>query len=213
MKIQDLTLEKFMETVNLMKQLHLPPIVVELAKELGVKRTELMKFINEHPKNINLELVTRRKYGKNGRVTSKTESVEVSGIYANPRENPLTEEYAEDRRKEHRIMLFKVEDYGYICGFALMPYDPEHDWHSCNPWENQEDDVRAFLEIPEVKEKIGFAKGGFGDGWTDYQENAFRQDDAEAVLKAALAKGLRIFVYGLGEVKTAEEMIKSTRKG
>ncbi len=208
MKIDDLTIEKFEETANLMRQLHLPLVVVEMAKELGVKRTELMQFINDHPKNINLELVTRRKYAKDGRITSKKEFVEVSGIYANPRENPLTEEYAEDRRKEHRIRLFKVEDYGYVCGFALMPYDPEHDWNSCKPWENQEEDVKAFLEIPEVKDKIGFAKGGFGDGWTDYQKNAFRHDDAEAVLKAALAKGLRIFVSGIGEVKTVEEMFK-----
>lgn len=213
MKIQDLTLEKFTETVNLMKQLHLPLIVVEMAKELSVKRTELMQFINEHPKNINLTLVTRRKYAKDGRITYKKEFVEVSDIYLNPRENPLTEEYAEDRRKEHRIRLFQVEDYGYICGFALLPHDPEHDWHSCKPWENQEEDVKTFLEIPEVKEEVGFAKGGFGDGWTDYQKNAFREEDAEAVLKAALAKGLRIFVSGIGEVKTADEMIKSTRKG
>lgn len=202
MKITDLTLEKFTETANLMKQLHLPLVVVEMAKELGVKRTELMQFINEHSKNINTK---NRSVGKRGH---ETEVLYVSGIYLNPHENPLTEEYAEDRWKEHRIKLYKVEDYGYICGFALMPYDPEHDWHSCEAWENQKDDVKAFLEIPEVKDKIGFAKGGFGDGWTDYQENAFRQDDAEAVLKAALAKGLRIFVYGIGEVKTVEEMFK-----
>lgn len=212
MKITDLTLEKFMETANLMKQLRLPLVVVEMAKELSVKRTELMQFINDHPKNINLTVVTRLKYAKNGRVTSKTETVEVSGIYLDAHDNPLTEEYAEDRRKEHRIRLFKVEDYGYVCGFAIMPYDPEHDWKSCNPWENQKEDVKTFLEIPEVKEEIGFTKGGFGDGWTDYQENAFRQEDAEAVLKAALAKGLRIFVGGIGEVKTVEEMVKKQEK-
>ena len=213
MKIEELTLERFLETANLMKQLRIPLVVVEMAKELGVKRTELMRFINEHPKNINLTLVTKRKYGKYGRISSQQEVVEVSGIYLNAVENPLTEEYAEDRRKEHRIKLFQVEDYGYVCGFALMPHDPEHDWHSCEAWENQKDDVKAFLEIPEVKDKVGFAKGGFGDGWTDYQENAFRKEDAEAVLKAAMDKGLRVFVCGIGEVKTAEEMIKSTRKG
>lgn len=202
MKIDDLTIEKFQETANLMKQLHLPLVVVEMAKELGVKRTELMRFINEHPKNINTKDYS---VGKKGH---ETDVLYVSGIYLDARDNPLTEEYAEDRRKEHRIRLFKVEDYGYVCGFAIMPYDQEHDWHSCEPWENQEEDVKAFLEIPEVKEKIGFAKGGFGDGWTDYKENAFRRDDAEAVLKAALAKGLRIFVYGVGEVKDAQEMFK-----
>ena len=211
MKIEDLTLEKFLEVADLLKQLHIPRSLIEMAKELDVKRTDLMRFVNAHRKNINLELVTRRKYAKNGSISSRKETVEVSGIYLNPRENPLTEEYAEDRKKEHRIKLDVVEDYGYICGFSILPYNPNEDWHSCKPWENQEDDVKAFMEIPEVKDEVSFAKGGFGDGWTDTQKMAFRRDDAEAVLKAAMNKGLRIFVSGRGECKTVEDMTRAIR--
>ena len=196
MKIEELTLEKFFETAKLMKQLRLPWIIVEMAKELGVKRTELMKFVNDHPKNINT------KYYK----IKNKEILLINGIYLAAEDNPLTDEYAEVRRKEHWIRVGKVDDYGYVIGFYLLPYNEAKTWDSCKKWENQEEDVKKFREIPEVKEEIDFPKGSFGDGWTDTRKCGFRRSDGQAVVKQAFDKGLRIYVDGYGAIDTPEEI-------
>ena len=203
MKIEDLTLEKFAETAKLMKQLRIPWVVVEMAKELGVKRTELMKFINDHPKNINTKYYTHT--DSKGH---KSEVLEVNGIYLNYRNNPETEEYVEDRKKEHWICLYTIQTYKYIHGFAVLPYRENEDWNSCEKWQNQEEDVKKFLEIPKVKESIAFCKGFLGDGYNETVSNSFREEDAVEVMKCAFEKGLRVFVLRYGEIKTPEEIKK-----
>lgn len=198
-KKEELTLEKFTETANLMKQLHLPLIVVEMAKELGVKRTELMRFINEHEKNINLELVTRRKYAKDGRVTSRKEFVEVSGIYANPRENPLTEEYAEERKKEHWICLRRIWYEGWVRGFEPIKKQP---------WENQTEDMNAYLTLPGVEEHqfaLGYAQGSY---MSDWHSHSVKPCDFNKMVEEGHKMGLRFTVDGFygKEINSLDDM-------
>ena len=188
MKIDDLTIEKVLETVNLMKQLRITRSIVELAKELGVKRTELMKFINEHPKNINWDVWK----------SSKGEVAVVTGVFLDPHENPLSEEYADDRRNEHWIRLTGIWDSGWLYGFMLATNPKPPALPVTYVWENQPDDVDKFLKISKVavhQFSWGYAMGSHLS--PDFK-NSVTCDDFNEAIEEGHMMGLRFCFTGYG---------------
>ncbi len=185
MKIDDLTIEKVLETVNLMKQLRISRAIVEMAKELGVKRTELMKYINEHPKNINWD-VCRTKRG---------DVAVVTGVFLDPHENPLTDEYADDRRKEHWIRLEGIWDSGWCYGFQLAENKEGHN-PVLNKWENQPEDIEKFWQIPQVKGNEFTWGYAMGSHLSPYFHQSICAHDLNKAIEEGHKLGLRFCVVG-----------------
>lgn len=189
MKIDNLTIEKVLETVNLMKQLRITRSIIEMAKELGVKRTELMKYINEHPKNINWDVCK----------TKKGAVAVVTGVFLDPRENPLTEEYAEERRKEHWISLGRILYEGWVRGFEPLKK---------NSWENQNEDMEKFCTLPGVGQNrfsLGYAEGSH---YSDWHSLSVKPCDFNKMVEEGHKMGLRFKIGDLfdREVNTLDDM-------
>ena len=199
MKISDLTLEEVLEKVNLMKQLHITCSIIEIAKELGMKRTELMKFINEHPKNINWNVATFRKYFGQGRIASETKIAVITGVFLDPRENPLTKEYAEERKKEHWISLGRILYEGWVRGFEPLKK---------NSWENQDEDMEKYRTLPGVGQHrfvLGYAMGSH---YSDWHSISVKPCDFNKMVEEGHKIGLRFKIGDLfgREVNTLDDM-------
>ncbi len=180
---KDLTFEEVKETCALLRQMGEKTTPQNLAKELGVKKTEMMRFINEHKNHF--EMTQWRHKDKYNHVTK--EWVIVDNVYADPAYNPDAPEYVERKKGEHIIRLCKIDYYGYIYGCHLAE-EPK-------AWENQDADVVKFLAIPEVKDIIKFNFGGLGDSYEVEFKHAFRKKDAEAVFNAMIAAKLTPCIY------------------
>ena len=198
MKITDLTIEKVLETVNLMKQLHISCSIVEMAKELGVKRTELMQFINAHPKNINWDVATFRKYSTGGRIASDKKVAVITGVFLDPHDNPLSEEYANDRKGEHWIRLTGIWDSGWIYGFMLATNPKPPAIPVTNSWENQPEDIEKFLKISKVATHQFSWGYGMGSHYSQNFENSIVCDDFNEAIEEGHKMGLRFCFTGYG---------------
>ena len=191
----ELTLERLMDVANLMKQLRIPLSIIEMAKELDVKRTDLMRFVNEHSKNITWRVATYRKYGRGGRISSEKQVAVVTGVYLDPHENPETEEYAEDRKQEHWIRLERIFYEGWVFGFQVA-WDTVGSDPVTHPWENQPEDIEKFKKLPGVGRYIfplGFPRGFY---WSKCHDNAVMPKDFDKMVEEGHKQGLRFHVVG-----------------
>ncbi len=183
-----LTIEKVLETFNLMRQLRITRSIIEMSKELGVKRTELMKYINEHPKNINWDVYR----------FSNNEVAVVTGVFLDPHENPRSEEYADDRRKEHWIRLERIFYEGWVHGFqpALDPVGGTPVTHS---WENQKEDIEKYLTLPGIGEHrfaLGYAMGSH---YSDWHTRSVKPADFNKMIEEGHKLGLRFHMASYGD--------------
>lgn len=196
--MKQLTIETVIEIHSLLKQMGEKTTPQTLAAECGVKKTEMMRFINEHKNHF--EMTQWRHKDKHGHVTK--EWVIVDNVYADPAYNPDAPEYVERRKKEHIIRLYKIDYYRHVYGCYLAE-DPK-------AWENQEADVAKFLAISEVKDTLKFNFGFIGDSYEQKFKNAFRKEDAEVVFNAMTAAGLTPCIYGKAITKF-EDLVKEDK--
>lgn len=179
-----LTLEAIIEVHKLLNQMGEKTTPQNIATECGVKKTTMMKFIND---NIDHFQVTRWAHkDKRGKIDK--EWLIVDAIYADPAYNPHAPQYVERRKKEHIIRLYQAEYYRYVFGCYLSDRHEE--------WENQPDDVAKYAAIPEVQHPVKFWYGGFYDSYQVDFDNGFKKDDAEKVFNAMIAAGLTPYVNG-----------------
>lgn len=191
---EHLTIDSIIDVHKLLKQMGEKTTPQALAAECGVKKTEMMKFIND---NIDHFQVTKWAH-KNRFGKVDKEWLIVDAVYADPAYNPHSQQYVERRKKEHIIRLYKIDYYQHIYGCRLAE-EPK-------AWENQEEDVAKFLAIPEVKDTVKFYFGGIMDSYEVEFKNAFRKEDAEAVFNEMVASGLVPNINGRN-ITTAEDLI------
>lgn len=90
-------------------------MITDTAKEMGVKKTALMEFINNNPKLFDLVEV-----GKKG----KTIGLGISRVYLSAEENPKTEEWLEKKKAEWEKKIHIGERTYYGCHeYWLIPED------------------------------------------------------------------------------------------
>ena len=88
--------------------------VTDLAKELGIKKTCLMQFINDNPKNFKTFTIDNsKKASENG--------LRVKNVYLNIQDNPDTIEWLEYTKKKYDKYIYINEwnNYGHIEGFYV----------------------------------------------------------------------------------------------
>ena len=193
-----LTIDSIIDVHKLLRQMGEKTTPQNIAKECGVKKTAMMKFINENIDNFQVTKWAHK--DKRGKIDK--EWLIVDAIYADPAYNPHAPQYVERRKKEHAIRLYKIDYYGYVYGCRLAE-EPK-------AWENQEADVAKFLAIPEVKDTVKFYFGGIMDSYEKEFKNAFRKEDAEAVFNAMTAAGLTPNINGRN-ITEAEDLISDER--
>lgn len=129
-------------------------LISEVAKEMGVKKTALMQFIEENPKLFKLgEKVKRTKN------TQTTLGLGIMTAYLSADENPDTEEWMEKMKKawENKIHVGEQTYYGYHEYFCI----PEDDGKE-GKYRNTYGKIK-FLEEKGIIKKVSGGYGGFGD--------------------------------------------------
>lgn len=137
-------------------------LISEVAKEMGVKKTALMQFIEDNPKLFKLGEKTKRT--KN---TQTTLGLGIFTAYLSAEENPTTEEWMEKMRKawDKKIHVGEQTYYGYH-EYWLIPEDDADGKEG--KYRNTPEKIK-FLEEKGIIKKVSGGYGGFSDYYrTEY---------------------------------------------
>lgn len=136
-------------------------LISEVAKEMGVKKTALMQFIEDNPKLFKLgEKVKRTKN------TQTTLGLGIMTAYLSADNNPDTEEWLEKMRKawDKKIHVGEQTYYGQHEYFCI----PEEGDGKEAKYRNTPEKIK-FLEEKGIIKKV---KGGYG-GFSDYYRTEY----------------------------------------
>lgn len=129
--------------------------VSELAKELKVRKTDLMQFIVDNPKLFVKTNVT---------VVNKNIGACLSDVYLLPEDNPGTEEWIQKQivEKEKYIYISEFDNYGVIEGYFITIDKESNSNRKEWIWRNTKEKVEEIQSLGVTYEHI-FYFGGFGD--------------------------------------------------
>ena len=130
-------------------------LVSEVAKEMGVRKTALMQFIEDNPKLFKLGEKVRRT-----RNTQTTLGLGIMTAYLSADENPDTEEWMVRMRKEWENKIHVGEQTYYGCHeYWLIPEEGDGKERK---YRNTPEKIK-FLEENGIIKKTTGGYGGLGD--------------------------------------------------
>ena len=151
-------------------------LISETASELGIKKTVLMQYIEDHPKFFNIIEAT----STTAKGVVKTLGLAIRKVYLTPEENPVTDEWLAVKKKEweNKIQVFEQTYYGQH-EFWYLAVDDERGRK--NLWRNTPEKIQALIDAGAIKmEKSGY--GGFSD-YYNWEGLLLTPDAAEAITK------------------------------
>ena len=151
-------------------------LISETASELGIKKTVLMQYIEDHPKFFDVIEAT----SKSAKGVVKTLGLAIKKVYLTPEENPVTDEWLAVKKKEweNKIQVFEQTYYGQH-EFWYLAADDERGRK--NLWRNTPEKIQALIDAGAIKmEKSGY--GGFSD-YYNWEGLLLTPDAAEAITK------------------------------
>lgn len=148
-------------------------LISEVAKEMGMKKTAVMQFIDDNPKLFKLVEVTKK-----GNVVG----LGIHTVYTDPAENPVTEEWLDKKKEEwaNKIKVSEMSYYGVHEFYFLAVDEPRTNSLRENLWRNTPEKIQTLLDAGVICEKTT-CYGGLGDcsNW----EGLLLTTDAEAAIK------------------------------
>lgn len=151
-------------------------LISETASELGIKKTALMQYIEDHPKLFNIIEAT----STTAKGVVKTLGLAIRKVYLTPEENPVTDEWLAVKKKEweNKIQVFEQTYYGQH-EFWYLAADDERGRK--NLWRNTPEKIQVLIDAGAIKmEKSGY--GGFND-YYNWEGLLLTPDAAEAITK------------------------------
>lgn len=151
-------------------------LISETASELGIKKTVLMQYIEDHPKFFDVIEAT----SKSAKGVVKTLGLAIKKVYLTPEENPVTDEWLAVKKKEweNKIQVFEQTYYGQH-EFWYLAADDERGRK--NLWRNTPEKIQVLIDAGAIKmEKSGY--GGFSD-YYNWEGLLLTPDAAEAITK------------------------------
>lgn len=137
-------------------------LVSEIAKEMSVKKTALMQFIEDNPKLFRLGEAF-----KSTKTTKTSLGLSIITAYLTAEENPDTEEWMDKMKKawDKKIHVGEQTYYGYHEYFCI----PEDDGDSKEgKYRNTPEKIKFLVEKGIIK-KVSGGYGGFSDYYrTEY---------------------------------------------
>lgn len=143
-------------------------LIGEVAKEMGVKKTALMQYIEDNPKLF--KLGERVKRTKN---TQTTLGLGIITTYISADENPDTEEWLTKKKKEweNKIHIAEQTYYRYHEYFYIpedSPNSTNDDYKKLGMYRNTPEKIKVLEEKGIIK-KVSGGYGRFGDYYrTEY---------------------------------------------
>ena len=151
-------------------------LISETASELGIKKTALMQYIEDHPKLFDVIEAT----STTAKGVIKTLGLAIRKVYLTPEENPVTDEWLAVKKKEweNKIQVFEQTYYGQH-EFWYLAVDDERGRK--NLWRNTPEKIQALIDAGAIKmEKSGY--GGFSD-YCNWEGLLLTPDAVEAITK------------------------------
>ena len=151
-------------------------LISETASELGIKKTALMQYIEDHPKLFNIIEAT----STSAKGVVKTLGLAIRKVYLTPEENPVTDEWLAVKKKEweNKIQVFEQTYYGQHEFWYLAA---DNGKERRNLWRNTPEKIQALIDAGAIKmEKSGY--GGFSD-YYNWDGLLLTPDAAEAITK------------------------------
>lgn len=137
-------------------------LVSDVAKEMAVKKTELMQFIEDNPKLFSVYRIDRST--KN---STKTLGLGIGKVYLTPNENPSTEEWMNDKIAEwdKKIHVAEMTYYNQHEYYYIPEDDPKSDnstYAKTGKYRNTPEKIKELVDAGILK-KSPAGYGGLGD--------------------------------------------------
>ena len=171
-------ISEILRIVNLLQKVDCTSyaLITDVAKEMGIKKTVLMQYIEDYPKLFDIIEAT----SKSARGVVKTLGLAIRKVYLAPEENPVTEVWLAVKKKEweKKIQVFEQTYYGQH-EFWYLAADDERGRK--NLWRNTPEKIQTLIDAGAIKmEKSGY--GGFSD-YYNWEGLLLTPDAAEAITK------------------------------
>ena len=145
--------------VNLVKEVNCEnwATISEVAKEMGVKKTAVMQFINDNPK---LFKVVPYIGGITNNAKAKNLGLVIKTVYDSAEENPETEEWLDAKKKEWEKKIHIGERTYYGCHeYWLIPEEGDGKERK---YRNTPEKIQELVDAGVIK-RITTCYGGLGD--------------------------------------------------
>lgn len=162
--------------VNLVKEVNCEnwAVVSEVAKEMGVKKTAVMQFINDNPK---LFKVVPYIGGITNNAKAKNLGLVIKTVYNSAEENPETEEWLDVKKKAWEKKIHIGERAYYGCHeYWLIPEEGGKE----GKYRNTPEKVQELADAGVIK-KVGMCYGGWGDA--RHEEVFIFNDDVKKAIE------------------------------
>ena len=171
-------INEILRIVNLLQKVDCTSyaLITDVAKEMGIKKTVLMQYIEDNPKLFDIIEAT----SKSAKGVVKTLGLAIRKVYLTPEENPVTEEWLAVKKKEweKKIQVFEQTYYGQH-EFWYLAADNERGRK--NLWRNTPEKIQALIDAGAIKtEKTCY--GGFSDCY-NWEGLVLTSDAEEAITK------------------------------
>ena len=154
-------ISEILRIVNLLQKVDCAnhALIADVAKEMGIKKTALMQFIEDNPKNFSVQEITIT----SAKGVKKTLGLGIRKVYLTPEENPETEEWLAKQKADWEKKLHVDEQtyYGQH-EFWCFPEEYEQNSRRYHLWRNTPEKFQELVEKGILKKTTQWY-GGLGD--------------------------------------------------
>ena len=145
-------------------------LIADVAREMGIKKTALMQFIDDNPKNFRIQEITIT----SAKGVKKTLGLGIQKVYLTAEQNPETEEWLAKQKAdwEKKLHVYEQTYYGQH-EFWCFPEEYDQDSRRYHLWRNTPEKFQELVEKGILKKTTQWY-GGLGDS---YQRDVYLCND------------------------------------
>ena len=121
-------------------------LISETASELGIKKTVLMQYIEDHPKNFSIQEIT----STSTKGVEKTLGLGIIKVYLTAEENPVTEEWLAVKKKEWENKI-QVSEMSYYNRHEFWYLEIDNERERKNLWRNTPEKIQSLIDAGAIK--------------------------------------------------------------
>jgi hypothetical protein len=160
-RIKVIDISEVNRIVNLLKKVDCTnyALISDVSKEMGIKKTALMQFVEDNPKLFKLVEVKKK---------DKVVGLGIRSVYTDQNQNPVTEEWLKVQKVMwgEKINVSEMSYYGQHEFYYLKVDDPKDSLKE-GLWRNTPEKIQTLIDAEAICEK-STCYGGLGDcsNWT-----------------------------------------------
>ena len=145
-------------------------LIADVAREMGIKKTALMQFIDDNPKNFSIQEITIT----SAKGVKKTLGLGIRKVYLTAEQNPETEEWLAKQKAdwEKKLHVYEQTYYGQH-EFWCFPEEYDQDSRRYHLWRNTPEKFQELVDKGILKKTTQWY-GGLGDS---YQRDVYLCND------------------------------------